>query len=150
LVTAARQLFGYRGFHASISYDNDSAALAPPRRATALTHARSRHLALIVANGPRFGGGFLIAPHASIDDGRLDVVRIADGSPWRRMAVFSAATRGTHLAAPEVSSRPTGALTLTFDAPPIFQADGELHQAETSTVVVRCTAGALRLAVAAR
>ncbi len=154
LVTAARQLFGYRGFKASVSCDDDRVALhqdrvapqqlpdAPPSSAWT-----ARHLALIVANGPRFGGGFLIAPKASVDDGQLDVVRIADGPPWRRIAVFSGAARGTHLGAPEVTWRQAGALTLTFDAPPIFQADGELHQAQASTVVVRCLAGALRLAV---
>ncbi len=43
--------------------------------------------------------------------------------------------------------RQSRALTLTFDAPPVFEADGELHQAQGSTLVVRCLAGALRLAV---
>lgn len=135
LVTAVRKLWGYRGF---------SAALQLPER----PGARAHHLAIVVSNGARFGGGFVIAPGATVDDGLLDVVRIADGSAWRRALVLAGATRGTHLAAPEVSHWRVPSLTLAFDAPPLFDADGELHQARQSTLTVRCHPAALRLAVA--
>jgi diacylglycerol kinase (ATP) len=148
LLTAARKLFGYPGFGTAISYAgapgeaSDARATLPPA-ATGPAH----HLAVVVSNGPRFGGGFLIAPGARVDDGALDLVRVADGPPWRRLAVFAGATRGTHIGAPEVSRRAVREVTLTFDAPPLFDADGELHQAAGPTVTVRCHPGALRLAV---
>lgn len=149
LLTAARKLFAYRGFGTAATTVVRAAADwrrgAPfPPDAT----GPERHLALIVSNGPRFGGGFLIAPGARVDDGALDLVRVADGSPWRRIAVFAGATRGTHVGAPEVSRRAVREVTLVFDAPPLFDADGELHQATGTTVTVRCHPGAVRLAVA--
>ena len=140
LLTAARKLFAYRGFEAALAYpaEGEGAPAVCPR---------AHHLAVVVSNGPRFGGGFLIAPGATVEDGLLDVVRVADGPAWRRIAVFAGATRGTHIGAPEVSRRTVREVTLTFDAPPLFDADGELHQARESTLTVRCHQGALRLAV---
>ncbi len=148
LMTAARLLFGYRGFEAAVTADGESRASAGPTHA-APPDAIRHHLAIIVANGARFGGGFLIAPDASVDDGLLDVVRVADGPPWRRAAVFAGAIKGQHLGEPEVTWRQERALTLTFAEPPVFQADGELHHARASTLEVRCLPGALRLAVPA-
>lgn len=145
LLTAARQLFGYRGFEAALEFEEEHARDLDIRRAP--PDAMAHHLAVIVANGPRIGGGFLIAPHAAVDDGRLDAVRVADVSPWRRARVFAGATRGAHLSAPEVSVRQVRALTLSFASPPVFEADGELHQASSARVTVRCQSGALRLAV---
>lgn len=145
LLAATRKLFGYRGFTATIA-----TADAPDEPVTGIgsgAGAAARHLAVIVSNGPRFGGGFLIAPGARVDDGALDLVRVRDGTPWRRLAIFARAARGHHVGAPEVSRRTVHAVTLTFPAPPIFDADGELHQASGTTVTVRCHAGALRLAV---
>lgn len=145
LFTAARQLFGYRGFEAGLAFEEDRPAVDDTRASS--PDVSTHHLAVIVANGSRIGGGFLIAPQARVNDGKLDVVRVADVSPWRRAVVFGGATRGAHLAAPEVSVRQVRALTLSFDSPPVFEADGELHQASSARVAVRCHAGALRLAV---
>jgi diacylglycerol kinase (ATP) len=145
LMTAARLLFGYRGFEARVAWDEEWTGASPSPRSPPV--AMGRHLALIVANGARIGGGFLIAPEATVDDGALDVVRVADVSPWRRAVIFSGAPRGTHLRAPEVMLRRSRALTLTFAAPPVFEAAGELYQAQGATVEVRCLAGALRLTV---
>lgn len=143
LVTAARKLFGYGGFEATLAAVPAGGA-APPAAAT-----RARHLMIVLANGARFGGGFLIAPAAQVDDGALDLVRVADLAPWRRLAVLAGASRGAHLAAPEVSLQAVREVTLAFAAPPTFNADGELHQARSARVTVRCHAGALRLAVSA-
>lgn len=145
LLTAARLLFGYRGFEAQLRVGEGEGV--PGASGPAPSDATTRHLAVIVANGPRIGGGFLISPSAQLDDGLLDVVRVADVSPWRRAVIFSGAPRGAHLEAPEVTLRRARHMTLSFGSAPAFEADGELHQARTSTLVVRCLPGALRLAV---
>lgn len=145
LLTAARMLVGYRGFAATLTLGGG--ASTPAIDGGPAATRESRHLLIAVANGPRFGGGFLIAPGASIDDGTLDVVRIADGGAWRRLALFGMARSGTHVDAPEVSRQRAQALTLVFPAPPLIQADGELHHAQDRSVTVRCLPGALRLAV---
>jgi diacylglycerol kinase (ATP) len=146
LVTALRKLLGYRGFSAALQLPDD----VRPRSGTGEgAGARAHHLAVVVSNGARFGGGFVIAPGATVDDGTFDVVRIADGTPWRRAVVFAGATRGTHLRAPEVSHWRAPSVQLHFDAPPLFDADGELHQARSAVLTVVCHPAALRIAVAA-
>lgn len=146
LLTAARLLLRYRGFAASLSWDEGERGSTPdgaPLGAASPAH----HLAVIIANGPRFGGGFVIAPGAQVDDGTLDLIRVADGSAWRRMVVFASATRGRHLIHPEVMHRQVHDVTLAFDAPPWFEADGELHRAPRPVVRIRVRRAALRLAV---
>ncbi len=142
LLTAARKLFSYKAFHAQVAFLDEAASTFQG------SPGESRlHLAVVVANGPRFGGGFLIAPGATVTDGVFDVVRIADAAALRRGALFARARGGNHVPAPEVSRRRTDSVTLEFKRPPLFEADGELHRASSSRITVRCRPRALRLAV---
>jgi diacylglycerol kinase (ATP) len=102
-------------------------------------------LLLAIANGRRFGGGMVIAPYADPTDGLLDIVAIEDATPLRRLALFQAVGRARHIVMPEVRSHRARELTLTFDTPPIFQTDGELHQARSETVILTCAPAALRI-----
>lgn len=136
VVTALRALLGYRGFRA---------ALAPGT--TAERTITQRRLMTVVANGRWFGGAFHIAPDAALDDGILDIIDIGDVSPLRRLPLFARATRGTHVHARAVRVHRGAAFTLEFDAPPAFEADGELCQAVGPVVSVRIRSQALRIAV---
>ncbi len=127
-VTALEQILGYRGV--------ELAADDEPFRT---------YLMLVVANGARFGGSFRIAPGAEVSDGALDVIAVLDASPLRRVVLFAAAVRGTHLAMPEVRARRSSSLRLRFREPPIFQVDGDLYRATGREVVVTCVPGALRI-----
>ena len=40
---------------------------------------------IVFANGREYGNGAVIAPDASFDDGKLDAVVVAAGSPWRQL-----------------------------------------------------------------
>jgi diacylglycerol kinase (ATP) len=130
--SALRQLFGYRGI--------EIAARSNGERPVAV-----QHLMLIIANGKNFGGTFRIAPHASITDGRLDAIAIRIATPLRRMKLFAAATRGTHVDLPEVRAEQSDRFTLSFASPPAYETDGEYNRAATSTLEVRCLPGALRV-----
>ena len=134
VVTALRALLGYRGFRA---------ALAPGT--TAERTITQRRLMTVVANGRWFGGAFHIAPDAALDDGVLDIIDIGDVSPLRRLPLFARATRGTHVHARAVHVHRGAAFTLEFDAPPAFEADGELCQAVGTVVSVRVKPLALTL-----
>lgn len=134
-VTAAQRIFRYAGFEGELQIDG---AISADRR----------FLALIFSNGPRFGGGYHIAPRARIDDGLLDGVIIRDASPWRRALLFARAKAGRHVEMPEVSVHSGKAFSIRFAAPPRFDADGELHTARGPTVDVSCLPGRLRFAVA--
>jgi diacylglycerol kinase (ATP) len=134
-VIAAQRIFRYKGFEGELHVDDQ-------------VMADRRFLAVIFSNGPRFGGGYQIAPRARVDDGVLDGVIIRDASPWRRAMLFARAKAGRHVEMPEVSLRSARSFTLRFGASPRFDADGELHVARGATVEVSCLPGRLRFAVA--
>ena len=132
LTCALELLFGYRGIDASID--------GGPMRT---------HLLLVVANGARFGGSFRVAPKASVSDRALDIVVVLDAAPVRRAILLAAATRGAHLRLPEAFTFQERDSLLRFAAPPVFEADGELHRAATAEVRVRCAPAALRVITSA-
>jgi diacylglycerol kinase (ATP) len=133
-VSALRQLFGYAGIPIGLSNGSGGAE-----------RALVQHLLLIIANGRNFGGTFRIAPAASLTDGRLDAIAIRNASPLRRVRLFGAATRGTHVGMPEVSAKQASHFTLAFAAPPAYETDGEYNRAASATLEVRCVPGALRV-----
>ncbi|MEP6691609.1 MAG: YegS/Rv2252/BmrU family lipid kinase [Gemmatimonadaceae bacterium] len=130
---ALRHLFTYRGISAGIARDEPGNT---PRHA---------HLLIVIANARRFGGAFLIAPHASIDDGVLDLVAIRHASPLGRMRLFAAATRGAHLQHAEVTTDRGARFYFAFDEAPSYEVDGELRRARSSRVVVECLPAALAI-----
>jgi len=132
MYSALRQLFGYAGVPVTLSSGNGAGGL-------------TSHLMVIIANGRNFGGAFRIAPNASITDGRLDAVAIRTVAPFRRIGLFSAAARGTHLTHPDVRSEQAPRFTLSFAAPPAYETDGEYNRAASSTLEVACVPGALRV-----
>jgi diacylglycerol kinase (ATP) len=133
IVSALRQLVGYGGVDIDITSPNGR------RGAT-------RHLMLILANAKNFGGAFRIAPDASLTDGAIDAISIHDASAWRRLKLFGAAARGTHIGQPEVVTETASSFTIHFATPPAYEVDGEYHrQASSKDVHVRCIPGALRV-----
>ncbi|HEX6627914.1 MAG TPA: diacylglycerol kinase family protein [Gemmatimonadaceae bacterium] len=102
-----------------------------------------RMLMVTVSNGEFLGGAFRIAPQASVTDGRLDICFIDDSGLFERVRLFAAAMRGTHLGMPTVSSGRVQDLTLTFDAPPAIELDGELRAARSPIVHLTCLTRAL-------
>ena len=130
--SALRQLFGYPGIPITVS--------TPSARRDMV-----RHLMLIIANGKNFGGTFRIAPGASVTDGKLDAIAIDVAPPLRRMRLFGAATKGTHVAMSGVRVEQAPQFTLTFESPPAYETDGEYNRASSATLQVRCVPGALRV-----
>ena len=132
LYAALRQLFGFRGAEARVRMAGADAGWAT-------------RLLIAVGNGRHFGGSFAICPDARLDDGLLDVVLVGDMGAARRLAVFGAATRGRHVEAPEATAWRAPAVTLEFRAPPLYDADGELHRAPGAEVALDVVPGALTL-----
>ncbi len=133
VVAALRHLLFYRGFVAAADIFEGGS----PRR----------RMMLVISNGRNFGGAFLIAPTAYVDDGLLDFVSIGDVHSIARVPLFVRALRGAHLTHPKVAAVRASAATFTFDAPPVFELDGDLHQAKTATVRVGVVPRALRVLV---
>jgi diacylglycerol kinase (ATP) len=133
-VAAALPLLrSYRAVRASLQFDEDEPGPS------------GDWCAIVASNGPRFGGGFRVAPGASVTDGLVDVVSVRDAAPWRRLQLFVRARLGTHVGQPEVQRRATSRLRLEFEALPLLDADGELHQMESTSLDVRVLPGAIRV-----
>jgi diacylglycerol kinase (ATP) len=81
---------------------------------------------LIICNGPREGGGFLVAPDAKIDDGLLDYAMIGNVSRLKMFRIVPEVMKGTHGRFKEVTIDRCKKFTLTADRPLHIHADGEI------------------------
>ncbi len=128
IVTAVQELLGFPGI--TVGIDGG---------------ARRNQLMVTFSNGSWFGGSFRIAPDASVTDGRLDVVAIDSATPLRRAVLFGRAFAGRHIGAPEVRHWQATSVTLAFDQPPVYEADGEFERARAAEVQVSILPGALQV-----
>jgi diacylglycerol kinase (ATP) len=62
----------------------------------------TRAMLVVVANGPSYGGGMLVAPDAQFDDGRADVVILHELSTLEFLRVFPKVFKGAHVGHPAV------------------------------------------------
>jgi diacylglycerol kinase (ATP) len=132
IVSALRQIVGYGG----VEIDVSSAAAG---------RGTLRHLMLVIANAKNFGGAFRIAPGASLSDGKLDAIAIYDAPALKRLVLFAAAAKGTHVRKPGVNVEQAATFSLKFAVPPAYETDGEYRQARSAELDVTCVPGALRV-----
>ena len=78
-----------------------------------------------VANGPSYGGGMRVAPRASLADGLLDVVVIADIGKLEFLRTFPKVFSGRHVEHPAVAVHRAARVELDADRPLAVYADGE-------------------------
>jgi YegS/Rv2252/BmrU family lipid kinase len=82
-------------------------------------------VAAVAANGPRFGGGMLVAPRALQDDGVFDVVVIGDVSKPELLHSLPRLYRGTHLSHPSVTMVRGREVIIEGPEPVPLEIDGE-------------------------
>jgi YegS/Rv2252/BmrU family lipid kinase len=76
-------------------------------------------------NSRAFGGGMFVAPHAELDDGRLDVITVSDVSKLRYVRGLPKAFKGTHLQNPEVDELRAAKVEIRANRDFAVYADGE-------------------------
>lgn len=103
------------------------------------------HMMLVIANSPNFGGTFRIAPRASLSDGMLDGIAIRDLSSARRVAVLGSAVNGRHERFAEVQTSQSRSYSVRFESAPWYETDGELHHAQSESLVIEACVRALRV-----
>jgi len=81
---------------------------------------------LVICNGPREGGGFLIAPDAKIDDGIFHYAMITDVSRPMMFRIVPEVMKGTHGRFKQVKMGTCKKFTLSADRPLYIHADGEI------------------------
>jgi len=77
------------------------------------------------ANAPAYGGGLRIAPHAKLDDGKLDVCVVTDIDRFRLFCLFPTVYFGRHLSIPQVKYFQAEQLRIETEKPLEVYADGE-------------------------
>ena len=88
---------------------------------------RSGKLFMIsLANGSRYGGGFLVAPQASVSDSELDIVLIRRISPWKRILHLPKVSAGSHLKLPFVEQFRDKEICIRASTQVYAHRDGEL------------------------
>lgn len=88
----------------------------------------------IVGNGKQEGGGFRIAPHARLDDGKLDLLGMRSISRLRMLATLPAMMNGKHDHLKFAMHEQFTELHLTSDRPLIIQTDGEIFSGFNSII----------------
>lgn len=78
-----------------------------------------------VSNSGRYGGGMVLAPEASVHDGRLDLVTTSTTSKLMFLKTFPKLFKGTHVSDPAFSVRTVSAVTLDAERPFRVFADGD-------------------------
>ena len=133
-ITALQQLFRFPGFEVEVDGEGG-------------VRLAGRHLMLTISNGRYFGGGFPIAPEATVSDGRLHACFIKDASPLERYAMFNLAEKGKHPSSPRVRLVAGHRFRARFQQPPRFEVDGDVYQSTSAAVEVEVLPGALEVVV---
>lgn len=133
-LTALQQLFRFPGFDVEIGDDGD--------------FERSGHgLMLTVSNGRFFGGGFPIAPGATVTDGALHASFIRDAGPLVRLRLFDRASKGRHVTEPQVELHTAPTFEMRFPSPVRLEMDGDVYVSGTPVVRLEVMPGALQVIV---
>lgn len=105
-----------------------------------------RAILVTLANSAQFGNGARIAPHARVDDGRLDLVIIQERSRWRSVLQLPRIFNGQAERIPGCSIRQIERALIECEHPMMFHVDGEPVEGGTQ-IRIRVHPGALHVAV---
>lgn len=86
---------------------------------------RGDTLLVAIANGPQYGNGAIVAPHAKVDDGKLDVVVIGYRAPWRALAQLPRVFTGGIARVPGVTIRCAAEVEVISGGHVLYHVDGE-------------------------
>ncbi len=84
-------------------------------------------LMLVLCNGKREGGGFLVAPQAEPDDGVLHFTGIRRVSRPMMLRLLPEVMKGTHGRFPQVRMGQFHEMSLSADRPLVIHTDGEIY-----------------------
>ena len=104
-----------------------------------------RTVMISTCNGPRQGGGFLMAPHARYDDGLLDVI-VAETLPRLEMlALVPRFLKGTHLSHKKIATYQGRRILIASDDILHVHVDGEILAEEVHRVEIEVVPQCLRM-----
>jgi YegS/Rv2252/BmrU family lipid kinase len=77
------------------------------------------------ANSKAYGGGMFMAPEASLEDGLLDVVMVAQAPKLRFLRLLPTVFKGTHVQEPNIQVVRSARVEISADRPFTLYADGD-------------------------
>lgn len=89
-----------------------------------------------IANGARYGNGFMIAPQAMVTDGLLNVVAIGKVPVFKRFYYLAKVQKGLHLQYDFVKTKPVKNIVIRTDRSTTAHMDGELVQSQVFDIEV--------------
>ncbi len=104
---------------------------------------QGRMNSVIACNGQYFGGGMRVGPHATFDDGKLDVIVLGDFTVLEVLMNTPKIYNGSHLTHPKVSEYRGTTVSVESKQRMLIEADGELIGEGPATF--RVYPGALKL-----
>ncbi len=85
------------------------------------------NILLTMCNGPREGGGFMLAPEAKVDDGIFHYAMIKNVSRPMMFRLIPEVMKGTHGRFKQVTMGTCKRMSLTSDRPMYIHTDGEIY-----------------------
>jgi len=104
-----------------------------------------REMMTIVANGPREGHTFLVAPEARCDDGLFDMIELQEMSRLAMLAAVPTFLNGTHLKNPKSSQRHVRQVRVSSREPIYMHVDGEVLCETAHKVEIEMFPASLRM-----
>ena len=86
---------------------------------------REETFMITIANGQRYGGGFKVAPAASVSDGLLELAVVGKIAPLKRIKYLPVIEKGEHLNLPFIKYLQTKKTTIKASVPLHAHLDGE-------------------------
>jgi diacylglycerol kinase (ATP) len=105
-------------------------------------------LMFTLCNGPREGGGFVIAPQASMNDGLFDYCLVKKCGRLTMLRLLPEFLKGSHARFPQVLMGQGKSLSIQADQPMYIHADGEIYTSFGSnlrSLRIELIAGALQV-----
>lgn len=93
-----------------------------------------------ICNTQFTGKGMRLAPHASAQDGKLDIVIVKQATRWQIFTLFRYVFQGSHLSLPFVEHHQVESLSLDHEEKDTLTIDGELKGCTPMKVEVRPSA----------
>ena len=122
LLTVVQKIFLYREKNVEIFVDN--------------IWRTERMFMITVANGSRYGGGFLVAPQSRIDDGELDIVLIKEIAPLKRISYLPKVETGKHLQLSLIEVLQKNKIIIKSSSVLTAHLDGELMESDVFDIKI--------------
>ncbi|TEU14530.1 MAG: diacylglycerol kinase family lipid kinase [Anaerolineales bacterium] len=106
---------------------------------------RQRILMAVIANGPREGSSFLVAPGARYDDGLLDLIIAGTMSKLQMLAMVPKFMKGTHIHDRRVATKRARHVIVSSEDPLYIHVDGEVLCEEAHRVEATLIPSCLRI-----